>query len=130
MVEEIGKFGMGLKQPSMYELRTRVLKTKEQSTDAIKATHMKVWYQFGCTSMSDGWSDQKNRSLINFLVNSPEETFFYKSIVASDEHKTGEYLFQKLDETVEEIREENVLQVITDSHPAYVSAGKMLMEKR
>ena len=72
----------------------------------------------------------QNRSLINFLVNSPERTFFFKSIDASDEHKTGEYLFQKLDEMVDEIGEENVLQVITDSHLSYVSATKMLMEKK
>ena len=130
MVEEIGKLGTGMKQPSMYKLRTRVLKAEVQGIDAIKATYMEAWEQFGRTLMSDGWSDQKNRSFINFLVNSSERTFFYKSSDAYDEHKAGEYLFRKLDEMVKEIEEENVLQVITDSHPSYVLAVKMLMEKR
>ena len=52
-----------LKQPSMYELRTRVLKAEVQGIDAIKGTRMKAWEQFGCTLMSDGWSDQKNKKL-------------------------------------------------------------------
>jgi len=78
----------------MYELRTRILKAEVQGIDAIKATHMKAWKQFRCTLILDGWSDQKNKSLINFLVNNAEGTFFYKSIDASDEHKTGEYLFK------------------------------------
>ena len=81
---------LGLKQPSMYELRTRVLKAEVQGIDAIKGTHVKAREQIECTLMSDGWSDQKNKNLINFPLNSPEETFFYKSIDASDEHKTRE----------------------------------------
>ena len=43
----------------MYELRTRVLKAEVRGIDAIKGTYMKVWEQFECTLMSDGWSEQK-----------------------------------------------------------------------
>ena len=33
--------------------------------------------------MSDGWTDRKERSLVNFLVNSSIGTMFMKSIDAS-----------------------------------------------
>ncbi|XP_020271472.1 uncharacterized protein LOC109846637 [Asparagus officinalis] len=130
MVDVIGKFGPGLKQPSPYEIRTRVLKKEVEGIDSIKAKHKAAWEKYGCTIMSDGWSDKKSRSLINFLVNSPEGTFFYKSIDASTHIKNGEYLFQCIDKIVEEIGEQHVLQVITDNHASYVLAGTKLMEVR
>ena len=46
MIEEIGGFGMGLKQPSIYELRTRVL-SGGAINDVIKATHVKAWDNLG-----------------------------------------------------------------------------------
>jgi len=54
---------------------------------------------------------------------------FVKSIVGSKFVKTGEKLFEMLDSLVEEIREENVVQVITDNGSNYVLAGKLLQEK-
>ena len=80
--------------------------------------------------MSDGWTDNRERSITNFLVNSPKGTIFLKSIDISDISKNAENLFQLLDSLVQEIGEENVVQVATDSALAYVSAGEKLMEKR
>ena len=59
--------------------------------------------------MSYGWSDKKNRSLTNFLVNSPSETVFLKSLDTSDVIKDAQKLFELLDSLVEEIGEENVV---------------------
>ncbi|RVW19580.1 hypothetical protein CK203_116285 [Vitis vinifera] len=69
------------------------------------------------------------RCLINFLVNSPVDTWFMKSIDASDTIKNGELMFKYLDEVVEEIGEENVVQVIIDNASNYVNPGMRLMEK-
>ena len=80
--------------------------------------------------MSDGWTDGKSRSLINFLVNSPAGSWFMKSIDASDTIKNGELMFKYLDEVVEEIEEKNVVQVITNNASNYVNVGMRLMEKR
>ena len=55
---------------------------------------------------------------------------FVKSIDGSNFLKTREKLFEILDFLVEEIREENVVQVITDNGSNYVLAGKLLEEKR
>ena len=44
--------------------------------------------------------------------------------------KDARKFFELLDSIVEEIGEENVVQVVTDSASAYVAAGELLMEKR
>ncbi|XP_020963400.1 uncharacterized protein LOC107645034 [Arachis ipaensis] len=80
--------------------------------------------------MSDAWTDKRQRSIINFLVNSPAGTMFLKSIDASDYVKMGEKIFELLDGIVEEIGEQSVVQVVTDNGSNYVLAGKLLMEKR
>ncbi|KAL0927594.1 hypothetical protein M5K25_001779 [Dendrobium thyrsiflorum] len=85
MLRSVGLYGRGLKAPSMYELRTWILKEElhntEQSIEEIKRT----WSETGVTIMSDGWSDMKSRSLINILVNNTYGTVFLRSIEASDE---------------------------------------------
>ena len=80
--------------------------------------------------MSDGWTDRKGRSLINFLVNSPEGTLFYKSIDASESIKSRTFLWEQLDKVAAEIHEEHVLQVITDNYVFYVNAVVRLMDTR
>ncbi|KAL0928861.1 hypothetical protein M5K25_000788 [Dendrobium thyrsiflorum] len=130
MLRSVGLYGRGLKAPSMYELRTWILKEElhntEQSIDEIKRT----WSETGVTIMSDGWSDMKSRSLINILVNNPYGTVFLRSIEASDEVKNADFIFNLLDGVVEEIGEQLVVQVVTDNASAYKAAGHMLMEKR
>jgi Protein of unknown function (DUF 659) len=57
-------------------------------------------------------------------------TVFLKSVDSSGDFKDAEKLFSMLDEIIKEIGEENVVQVVTDSASAYVSAGELLMAKR
>jgi len=82
------------------------------------------------TLMCDGWTDGKGRSLTNFLVNSPSETVFLKSIDTSNVIKDAKQMFELLDSMIEEIEEDNVVQVVTDGASNFVVAGKMLEEKR
>ena len=62
-------------------------------------------------------------------MNSPVDTWFMKSIDASDTIENGELMFKYLDVVVEEIGEENVVQVITNNASNYVNVGMRLMEK-
>ena len=73
------------------------------------------WKKTGCTLMSDGWTDAKYRSITNFLVNSPRGTVFLKSIDTSGISKNADNLFELLDSMVDDIGEENVIQVATNS---------------
>ena len=70
--------------------------------------------------MSDGWTDQKGRTLINFLVACPRGTMFFRSRDASDQVKDANMLFHLLDEVVEEVGAGNVVQIITNNASNYV----------
>jgi len=76
------------------------------------------------------FGDGKGRSLTNFLVNSPSGTFFLKSIDTSNVIKDVKQMFELLDSMVEEIRKDNVVQVVIDGTFNFVAVGKMLEEKR
>jgi len=64
------------------------------------------------------------------LVNSPSGTFFLKSIDTSNVIKDVKQMFELLDSMVEEIRKDNVVQVVIDGTFNFVAVGKMLEEKR
>ncbi|XP_028550851.1 uncharacterized protein LOC110112362 [Dendrobium catenatum] len=129
MIRSVGAFGRGFKPPTMYDLRTWILKELE-STDKSIEEIKKTWAQTGVTIMSDGWSDIKHRSLINILINNPYGTVFLRSIEASDQVKDAEFIFRLLDSIVEEIGEHLVVQIVTDNASSYKAAGNKLMEKR
>jgi len=47
--------------------------------------------------MSDGWTDQRNRTLINILVSFPIGKMFLKSLDASDKVKTAQLIFEAIE---------------------------------
>jgi hypothetical protein len=79
--------------------------------------------------MSDGWTDKRGRHLINFLVNSPEGTYFLESVDASSEVQNAAMLAGLLEERIERIGKDKVVQMITDNGANYKVAGKFLMER-
>lgn len=64
MVEEIAEYGKGFKHPSMHELRTWILKAEIDDMNIIYEEHKKVWKTYGCTIMSDGWTDGNSRRVL------------------------------------------------------------------
>nr|GFC49961.1 putative zinc finger, BED-type [Tanacetum cinerariifolium] len=61
--------------------------------------------------------------LVNLMSsNSPKGSVFVKSINVSDISKNATFLYEILDNMVEEVGEENVVQIITDNASAYVKA--------
>jgi len=63
----------------------------------MREEYERAWKYYGCTLMSDGWSDRRGRHLINFLVNSPEGTYFLESVNASSEVHSANMLADLLD---------------------------------
>ncbi|XLS55949.1 hypothetical protein HN51_005704, partial [Arachis hypogaea] len=118
----VGSFGPNLPAPSYHALRVPLLNEELDYIKGLLKGHKEQWEKYGCSIMSDAWTDKRQRSIINFLVNSPAGTMFLKSIDASDYVKTGEKLFELLDDVVEEIGEHNVVQVVTDNGSNYVLA--------
>ncbi|CAN1153532.1 hypothetical protein LINPERPRIM_LOCUS14750 [Linum perenne] len=84
----------------------------------------------GCSIMSDGWTDRKQRSICNFLVNSPKGTIFIESFDTSHYSKNTQKVFETLDDVVEKVGEENVIQIVIDNASAYKAARAKLMEKK
>ncbi|KAJ6792562.1 Uncharacterized protein M6B38_238265 [Iris pallida] len=80
--------------------------------------------------MCDGWSTQNRKCIINFLVYSPQETIFLKSIDASDKYKNSNYIFGLMNEVVEQIEEKRVVQVVIDNGSNYKAVGLKLMGVR
>ncbi|XP_020988556.2 uncharacterized protein LOC107458126 [Arachis duranensis] len=126
----VGSFGPNLPTPTYHALRVPLLNKELEYTKDLLKGHKEQWKKYGCSIMSDAWTDKRQQSIINFLVNSLTGTIFLKSIDASDYVKMGEKMFELLDGIVEEIGEQNVVQVVTDNGSNYVLAGKLLMEKR
>ncbi|KAL0383082.1 UNVERIFIED_CONTAM: hypothetical protein Scaly_0595500 [Sesamum calycinum] len=71
-----------MKPPSYYEVRVKYLKKALEHTNNILKAREEDQAKYGCSLMADGWTDIKHRSLINFLVNSPNGTKFIWSVDA------------------------------------------------
>lgn len=130
MLNSVAEYGKGFIPPSYHEVRVTFFKKEVESISKLVEKYKDEWKKTGCTLILDGWTDNKDRSMTNFLVNSPRGTVFLKSVDTSDIFKNVDNLFELIDSMVEEIGEENVVQVVTDSAPTYVKAGEMLMMKR
>ncbi|KAJ0588995.1 putative ribonuclease H-like superfamily [Helianthus annuus] len=130
MIGAIENYGPNLKPPSYHELRVPLLKNEVDNVEKWVEGQKVEWSKFGCLIMSDGWTDRKHRTWINFLVNSSKGTMFMESVDASSYTKMWEKLFDLLDKIVERIGEANVVQVITDNGSNFKLDGKLLMEKR
>ncbi|KAL5543424.1 hypothetical protein UlMin_007208 [Ulmus minor] len=130
MLRSVRDYGHGFKVSSMHEMRTWILEEEYNTTTKIVDEIKKNWPQTRVSILSDGWTDTRNRSLINFLVNNPYGTVFLKCIDASEYIKDDDLLFKLLNDIVEEVREHLVVQVVTDNASAYKAAGEKLMSKR
>jgi hypothetical protein len=94
----------------------------------IKTTHELAWTEFGCTLMSDGWTDRRGRHLINFLVNSPTGTFFLESVNASSETADAQMLAALLEKRIDAIGRDKVVQIDTDNGANFKAAGRLVLD--
>src|SRR6266571_5142340 len=102
MMDSIANYGKGLKLPTYDETRVTFLKKEIENMHFTLDKYKNEWKKTGCPLMSDGWTDNRERFITNFLVNSPKATVFLKSIDTSDISKNAENLFQMLDSLVQE----------------------------
>ncbi|XP_065853259.1 uncharacterized protein [Euphorbia lathyris] len=79
--------------------------------------------------MSDGWTDTRQRPLINFLVYYPEGISFIKSVDALDIITDADTLCNLFGEIVEIVGPENVVHMVTGNGANYKAAGRKLTER-
>jgi hypothetical protein len=73
----------GYRAPSYHDLRGRLLQGEKVDCTQRLAQPRETWKTTRCTVMSDGWTDGKGRSILNFVVNCTKGTIFVKSVDAS-----------------------------------------------
>lgn len=69
------------KSPFELYLRGSLNKEHVLNVDARRKVHEKTWKDC-CTLMSNGWTDHRGISILNFLVHSNEGSFYLYSIDA------------------------------------------------
>ncbi|XP_049936860.1 uncharacterized protein LOC116266454 [Nymphaea colorata] len=126
IADAIASVGRGYKMPSFHKLRGKILNNIVRDVKTYCDELKLSWKATGCSVMADGWTDIKNRTLVNFLVYCPLGTMFLKSVDLSDTPKTADVLFGIFDKVIEEVGPENVVQFITDNAANYKAAGEML----
>ncbi|RVW33402.1 hypothetical protein CK203_094265 [Vitis vinifera] len=79
--------------------------------------------------MGDGWTDNRQRTLINFLVYCLEGISFVKSVDASDIVNDATNLFMLFDEVIEWVGPLNVVHIVIDNAANYVAMGRLISRK-
>ncbi|XP_059063100.1 uncharacterized protein LOC131079406 isoform X2 [Cryptomeria japonica] len=128
LVIAMSVLGKGYKAPSHKDLSGRLLTNAVARPREVMDQKIE-WANYGCTILSDGWTNGKNRTIINFLVACKDNVVFLKSVDASNKVKNAETLARMLEHVVMEVGVENVVQIIIDNAATYVSAGRILQER-
>ncbi|XP_016194847.1 uncharacterized protein LOC107635796 [Arachis ipaensis] len=128
-LDGVAAIGPGFKGPSYDEMRVHLLADLKKECQLLVEGYRSSWKSTGCTLMADGWTDQRQRTLNNFLVYYPAGMSFVKSVDASDMIKTVDTLFKLFAEVIEWVGSSNIVHVVTDNATNYVSAGKLIHEK-
>ncbi|KAG8375895.1 hypothetical protein BUALT_Bualt09G0006700 [Buddleja alternifolia] len=120
--------GPGYKVPSYHDLRLPLLRDAKKELQLWIDNIRSLWEESGCTIMGDGWTDNRHRTLINFLVYCPRGTIFWKSVDASNVVKDAQALFGLFQEVIEWVGPSNVVHMVTDNGSNYVAAGRLIQD--
>ena len=90
MTDAMAIAGPGFKAPTSESLRTNLLLEIVDDVNLSLVEFRSSWDETGCTIISDGWTDQRNRILINSLVSCRKGTMFLKPVNASDKVKSAQ----------------------------------------
>ncbi|XP_025678204.2 uncharacterized protein [Arachis hypogaea] len=127
MLDGVAGIGLGYKGPSYDRLRVNLLADLKRECQMVVDSYRSAWKEIGCTLMVDGWTDQRQRTLINFLVYCSKGLYFVKSVDASSMVKNTSSLCDLFSEVIEWIGPDNIVHVVTDNAANYVAADKSSM---
>jgi hypothetical protein len=129
MLESIEHYGPGYRSPSYHDTRVPLLDRVVDRTTELRKKHEEAWKEYGCSLMSDGWIDMRQRHIINCLANSPVGTFFLESVDASSEVANAQMLADLLEKQINKIGKEYVVQIVTDNGANFKAAGRILVDR-
>lgn len=86
------------------------------------------WQRYGCSIMSDGWTDTRRRPILNILVSCCMGTQFLRAVDCSRGGAviTGEYMWEVIRAAIVTVGPENVVQVVTDNASNCVDMARHL----
>ncbi|KAK9064821.1 hypothetical protein SSX86_016203 [Deinandra increscens subsp. villosa] len=128
-IDKIATIGYGYQAPNYHALRVNLLKDAKTHVSCLIDSFRSNWIESGCTIMSDGWRDIRQRHLINFLVYCEKGISFIKSVDASNIENNSSNLCNLFAEIVEMVGPKNVVQIITDNVANYKHAGELLCDR-
>ena len=126
MLDAIFAIGLGYKGPNYHQLRVNLLKDVKKEVQLLVNSYHAIWAKVGCTIMGDGWTDNRQRTLMKFLVYCPEGISFVKFVDASDIVKDATNLFRLFNEVIEWVGPLVVVHVVIDNATNYVPIGRLI----
>ncbi|XP_022888034.1 uncharacterized protein LOC111403679 isoform X1 [Olea europaea var. sylvestris] len=111
-LDAIATIGPRIKGPSYNDIRVNLLRDCKKECQLFVDTYRSQWINNGCTIMADGWTDQRHRTLINFLVYCSSGIVFIKSYDALDVAKDAQTLCNLFSEIVEWVGPRNVVHMV------------------
>jgi len=111
--EEVRLAGPSYVLPGETRLRTSLLEKQYTRCSLMMQELKATWVRSGCSIIMDGWTDIRQRPLINIMVSCSEGPYFLRAIDCSGKKKDAEFQFLLLKEAIEEVGSSNVVQVIT-----------------
>lgn len=82
MGDVIAIVSLGCKKATYEELWGAILQAENQDINSRLVELKQTWEVFGCTVMSDCWTNRNGRTFLNFFVHCPKGTMFIKSVDA------------------------------------------------
>ncbi|RWR86306.1 hypothetical protein CKAN_01519800 [Cinnamomum micranthum f. kanehirae] len=98
MANAITSVGPGYKVPTYDALRGKLLKNLVEEVNALMKHYKSSWSETGFSIMADGWTDGRQKSLINFLIYCP--ILFFKSVDTSAVRKNADALFGLFEDVI------------------------------
>ena len=128
ILDAISAIGPRYKDPNYDQLWVNLLKDVKKDVQLLVNSYCELQAKVRRTIMGDGWTDNRQRTLINFFVYYLEGISFVKSIDASAIVKDATNLFQLFDEVIEWVDPLNVVHVVTNNVANYVAIGRLISQ--
>ncbi|XP_075492382.1 uncharacterized protein LOC142530433 [Primulina tabacum] len=130
MINTIANVGPGVQGPSGRQIGGVFREEEVEDITIYLNTLKSKWPKYGCTIMCDGWSTRNKHPIINFMIYCDRNMIFHSSVDCTNKRKTADFILSLLNNVIDDIGEENVVHVVTDSESANKAAGQKLMIER
>ncbi|XP_073307014.1 uncharacterized protein [Primulina huaijiensis] len=127
MINAIADVRPGVQGPSGRQIGGVFLEEEVEDITIYLNTLKSKWSKYGCTIMCDGWSTRNKHPIINFMIYCDRNMIFHSSVDCTNKRKTTDFILSLLNNVIDDIGEENVVHVVTDSESANKAAGQKLM---